>query len=1188
MSCLGSFRRKRAVDHEIELVPGTKPPARAPYRMSQPELVELRKQLKDIEEQVPIPLVADCFDRLSRAKYFTKIDLRSGYWQVRIKEGDEAKTTVVTRYSMVFLDEFVVVYLDDIVIYRQNLGRAYSASTELYAKVSKCSFAQETISFLGHIVERGRIRMDPKKVQAIEEWQLPKDVHDLRSFLGLANYYRHSSAPDGFIEEDGDLELDTPMPSRLRQFEESNCDRPCAGLTGHVEAVRVETDASDFALGGVLMQDGHPVAFESRKLKDVERRYSVHEKELLAVVHCLRLWRHYLLGSHFVVRTDNTAVSHFMSQPKLTSRQARWQELLSEFHFVLEYRAGSSNHVADALSRRADLASLGSVAALSSSAVATSIRDRARELLSKDPAAQGLIQLVEQGKARQFWLEDGLLMTKGNRLYVPKGGDLRKSLISECHDTLWAGHQGEERTYALVQRAYYWPQMRDDVETYVRTCLICQQDKADHQKKAGLLQPLPIPKRPWESVSMDYISGLPKVGDLGSIIVVVDRLSKYATFIAAPKHVTAEGTAHLFFKHIVKYWGLPKDIVSDRDSRFTGVFWTELFKILGSKLSMSSSYHPQSDGQTERFNSMLEEYLRHFVRGTQKDWVKLLDVAQLCFNAQKSSSTNKSAFEIVTGQQPLLPHTLDSPQSVRSPLARSFSQEWKQNVDIARSCLEKAQKRMKKYADQNRRFIEFNAGDLVMVKVPDPRLSKSSRGRDPRLMQKYVGPLSIIKRIGTVAYKVELPSWWKIHNVFHVSQLKKYSADKEDDARNQPSRPQLELTKTKEKVAEAILNHRVTSTAKRNHTEYLVKWRGCSSEENTWERVTNLKAFLPLVEAWGRMSRAARALGTLDAHSAHLGHPTALLGRPTTFAQTLGFRSLRVLGGDVRPPEVRCSAFSMFTAVNRKNFFKPIIGGNEFSKLGVVYVLVSPSRRSPCASIVCPSGFRWCVAIGGSSRRTASHTVPLSPHCGRRLVRHGEVVTINNNTGLYESGNWNEYNLNPLTRIHWRASLVPAAAVIPAPIAWTLGWAGRSASGVHRSSRPFCRRCAPGLNWPGRASGAVTLKKLECSKQAYALYTLAWDNIIGFRSYYVGLRDRTFAKDVFINQERKLGARRRSDTVLVSTINDADQGSADVAFRTPPAPYEKSKSLGSGGSMVARLKLKGIDGRAPPGVEPAA
>ncbi|KAL0421451.1 UNVERIFIED_CONTAM: hypothetical protein Slati_3168000 [Sesamum latifolium] len=155
---------------------------------------------------------------------------------------------------------------------------------------------------------------------------------------------------------------------------------------------------------------------------------------------------------------------------------------------------------------------------------------------------------------------------------------------------------------------------------------------------------------------------------------------------------------------------------------------------------------------------------------------------------------------------------------------------------------------MKKYAYQNRRFIDFNAGDVVMVKVPDSRLLKSSKGRDPQLMQKYFGPLPIIKRIGTMVYKIELSFWWKIHNVFHVSQLKKYSADKEDDACNQPSHPQLELTKTKEKVAEAILNHRVINTAKRNHTEYLVKWKGCSSEENTWERVTNLKAFLPLVE----------------------------------------------------------------------------------------------------------------------------------------------------------------------------------------------------------------------------------------------------------------------------------------------------------------------------------------------------
>ncbi|KAI3451450.1 hypothetical protein Pfo_008115 [Paulownia fortunei] len=771
---------KRAVDHEIELVPGTKPPARAPYRMSHPELVELRKQLKEmlecgiikpakspygapvlfqkkadgslrmccdyralnkitVKNKYPIPLVADCFDRLSQAKYFTKIDLRSGYWQVRIKEGDEAKTTVVTRYGAYdflvmpfgltnapatfstlmnqvlhgFLDEFVVVYLDDIVVYSRTLEEHVRhlrkvlerlREHELYAKVSKCSFAQKSTHFLGHIVERGRIRMDPKKVQAIQEWQPPNNVHEVRSFLGLANYYRR------FVK--GYSEIARPLTDLTRKMETWNWSPQCqaafdnlkrAIITYPVLALPdlskpfvVETDASDIALGGVLIQDGHPVAFESRKLKDVEKRYPAHEKELLAVVHCLRQWRHYLLGLPFVVRTDNTAVSHFMTQPKLTGKQARWQELLSEFSFVLEYRAGSKNQVADALSRRADLIDSKMAAALSSSNVATSVKDQIRELLSKDPTAQGLVNLVGEGKARQFWLDGELLRTKGNRLYVPKGGDLRKSLIAECHDTPWAGHPGDERTCALVQRAYYWPQMRDDIETYVRTCLVCQQDKADRQKKAGLLEPLPVPQRPWESVSMDYISGLPKVGDLGTIIVVIDRFSKYATFIAAPENITAEGTAHLFFKHIVKYWGLPRDIVSDRDSRFTGVFWTELFGLLGSKLNLSSSHHPQSDGQTERFNSMLEEYLRHFVSGNQKDWVKLLDVAQLCFNAQKSSSTNRSAFEIVTGQQPLLPHTIDTPLSVRSSPARDFSEEWKTNVEITRSYLEKAQKRMKK------------------------------------------------------------------------------------------------------------------------------------------------------------------------------------------------------------------------------------------------------------------------------------------------------------------------------------------------------------------------------------------------------------------------------------------------------------------------------------------------------------
>ncbi|KAL0451523.1 UNVERIFIED_CONTAM: hypothetical protein Slati_1130400 [Sesamum latifolium] len=297
-----------------------------------------------------------------------------------------------------------------------------------------------------------------------------------------------------------------------------------------------------------------------------------------------------------------------------------------------------------------------------------------------------------------------------------------------------------------------------------------------------------------ESVSMDYISGLPKVGDLGSIIVVVDRyqnmllssqlqntLRQKGRLISSSSTLSNTGTYPRISSVIgfSFHWRLLDRVIQDP--------WIQIFY----ELELSSTIRRPD----RMLQSMLEEYLRHFMRGTQKDWVKLLDVTQLCFNAQKSSSTNKSAFEIVTGQQPLLPHTLDSPQS-KLPGESSEADE-----EVCRS-----------------------KPPLHRVQCVRPG---DGEGPGPEIVEVIKGEGSSID-----------------------AELKKYSADKEDDARNQPSRPQLELTKTKEKVAEVILNHRVTRTAKREHTEYLVKWKGCSSEENTWERVTNLKAFLPLVEAY--------------------------------------------------------------------------------------------------------------------------------------------------------------------------------------------------------------------------------------------------------------------------------------------------------------------------------------------------
>ncbi|KAK3033183.1 hypothetical protein RJ639_036975 [Escallonia herrerae] len=295
----------------------------------------------------------------------------------------------------------------------------------------------------------------------------------------------------------------------------------------------------------------------------------------------------------------------------------------------------------------------------------------------------------------------------------------------------------------------------------------------------------------------------------------------------------------------------------------------------------------ESDGQTERFNSMLEEYLCHFVSATQKNWVKLLDVAQLCFNSRKSSSTGKSAFEIVNGQQPLLPHTVNVPNAGKSPRAISFSEEWRQNIDLAHSYLEKAAKRMKKHANKNRRSQEFNVGDKVMVKLL-PQDLKFLRGRDSRLLQKYEGPLTIVKKIGKMAYKVDPPHWWssQLHPVFHVSMLKPFYEDTADPSRGQIKRQGLKPKATGKRVTEAILNDRVIIASRKRHQEYLVKWQGHMDEEKTWERAADLSAYADKIEAYHmqKLTRASTALVGENVTGCPLHPPSTAPPRPSSSA----------------------------------------------------------------------------------------------------------------------------------------------------------------------------------------------------------------------------------------------------------------------------------------------------------------
>ncbi|KAE8692579.1 hypothetical protein F3Y22_tig00110831pilonHSYRG00022 [Hibiscus syriacus] len=808
---------KREVDHKIKLVPNAEPPTRAPYRMAPPELEEMRRQLKDlldagyirpskspygapvlfqkkhdgslrmcidyralnkltVKNKYPIPLIADLYDQLGGARWFTKLDLRSGYYQVRIAEGDEPKTTCVTRYGSYeylvmpfgltnapatfctlmnkvlqpFLDRFVVVYLDDIIIYSKTLEEHVEhlrqvlvvlRDNELYVKEEKCSFAQTEVPFLGHIVRGGKIWMDRDKIRAIDEWKVPTKVTELRSFLGLANYYRRAFE-----------ELKLAMISE-----------PVLVLPDHTKSFEVFTDASDVAIGGVLMQEGHPVAYESRKLNETERRYTVHEKEMTAVVHCLRTWRHYLLGSKFILFTDNVANSYFLTQKKLSPKHARWQEFLAEFDLSFEHKSGKVNFVADALSRRYNMELV--------SMPTGQMRERIKEGLSHDPMATLLIELATEGKTRKFWLEGGLLYARGHRLYVPQFEGLRKELMKECHDSKWAGHPGIHQTLALITDSYYWPHMGDDVEAYVKTCLVCQQEKIEQKKPAGLLQPLPIPERPWESLSMDFIVGLPVTDGFSSIMVVIDRFSKYGTFIPASK-------------------------------------------LMGSSLNFSMSVHPQTDGQTERVNALIETYLRHYVSATQCDWPKLLDIAQFSYNLQRSEATNQSPFEIVTRKQPLTPNAIATGYKGPNPTAYQFAKEWQEQHELARACLHKA------------------GNDIL---------------RNPYhkgLVRRYEGSFKVLKRVGTMAYRLELSPTIKAHPVFHVSLLKPYHQDEEDLDRGKTHRAPVGVKVSYEKEVEAIHAERaVHRVGHRPRHEYLVQWKGLPESEGSWEPSEDLWQF---------------------------------------------------------------------------------------------------------------------------------------------------------------------------------------------------------------------------------------------------------------------------------------------------------------------------------------------------------
>jgi hypothetical protein len=807
-----------------------------------------------------------------------------------------------------YLRDFVVAYLDDILIYSKtaadHLRHLRTVLERLrqhrfYAKLKKCEFNKPAVKFLGHIVSAHGVQPDPQKIKSVLSWPVPTDVTALRSFLGLANYFRkfvlrysHMVSPLTDILKLKHFPDVLPLEAlqAIERVKTALTSAPCLALPDYSKPFEVVCDASIKGIGAILLQDGRPVAYESRKLTPAEQRWHTTEQELLAVVHAFKVWRCYLEGAVGVtVVTDHCPNTFFSTQPMLSRRQARWSEYLHQFNFGWLYRPGRIN-AADPLSRHPEF----SVAAITLAALSSA--GRADRMLLPDAALSDIEQRILQAYATDPWFSDthNLADLTGNkagywlregRIVVPATDKLRYECIQLCHDMPWVGHLGQTRTPKLLKRYFWWPAMRTDVEAYVRTCDSCQRVKSANRAPAGLLQPLPVPERPWQSISMDFITCLP-VTPRGhdTILVVVDRLTKLSHFLPMRETTDAAGVAALLREQVFRLHGLPENIVSDRDTRFTSEFFKALCAALGVGQHMSTAYHPETDGQTERVNRTLEDMLRHYVSPELTDWDSLLCMAEFAYNSAWHESVQNTPFFLTYGFHPHSPldrllHKFDStdghimavaavasgkPQVKRQVLASlmqqvpgvqqfmqvmataaqtspkrkqasvlrrvpataQFTAHMQAALQRAKSALHAANQRYKRHADKHRTAVAIAVGDRVMLNSKNVTFRS---GGSRKLLPRWLGPFTVTQQINPVAFKLDLQELnGKLHPVFHSSLLRPYYTDGRTVVHPKPLQIDGDVLYEVDCIIRRYYN-------KAGQSFFVVRWKGYGPESDTRE-----------------------------------------------------------------------------------------------------------------------------------------------------------------------------------------------------------------------------------------------------------------------------------------------------------------------------------------------------------------